>query len=51
MKDKIKELISNWAHINISSLIDEDIESLALYISKELNKPLVTVQKETNTKG
>ena len=38
MFNKIKKLIRNWDKKHISSLIEEDIESLADYIAKKLEK-------------
>jgi hypothetical protein len=36
MKEKIKKAILNWNKKHISSLIEEDIESLIEFITKEL---------------
>lgn len=38
MKDKIKKAIIEWDKKNISSLIEEDIESLVEFIAKELKR-------------
>ena len=38
MKKKIKRLIKGWDKKHISSLIEEDIESLADYIASKLEK-------------
>ena len=38
MKDKIKKAIIKWDKKHISSLIEEDIESLTEFIKKELEK-------------
>jgi len=38
MKDKIKKAIIKWDKKHISSLIEEDIESLAEVIAKELKQ-------------
>lgn len=38
MKEKIKKAIIKWDSKNISSLIEEDVESLAELIAKELEK-------------
>jgi hypothetical protein len=38
MKEKIKKVIMKWDKKYISSLIEEDIESLAKIIAKELEK-------------
>jgi len=38
MKKQIKKAIINWDKRNISSLIEEDVESLAEYIEKYLKE-------------
>ena len=45
MKSIIKQAIINWDKKNISSLEEEDIESLSKTIIRKLNQKLKTIKK------